>query len=138
MEEIRGRIRDDLHARLIGHGARDDFAERAVFDEVNRVFAQALAHDDPRALLLPARLEEPWRPTLSLDFPGHRGRLAAGAIRFAEPPGPPRRALAVRVHAGELPPPAPPERRADGHGADLAADQARLKARLAELERRAG
>ena len=139
MEEIRGRIRDDLHARLIGHGARDDFAERAVFDEVDRVFAQALAHDDPRALLLPARLEEPWRPTLSLDFPGHRGRLAAGAIRFAKS----RLVLPVVRWLFEY---AQENFRRQHHlnvvlmatVQTLAADQARLKARLAELERRAG
>ena len=138
MEEIRGRIRDDLHARLIGHGARDDFAERAIFDEVDRVFAQALAHDDARALLLPARLEEPWRPTLSLDFPGHRGRLAAGAIRFAKS----RLVLPVVRWLFEY---AQENFRRQHHlnvvlmatVQTLAADQARLKARLAELERRA-
>ena len=120
MEEIRGRIRDDLHARLVGHGARDDFAERAIFDEVDRVFAQAMAHEDPRALLLPARLEEPWRPLLSLEFPGHRGRLAAGADPLRQERGcvlPVVRWL-FEYSAGELPPPAPPERRADGDRAD--------------------
>jgi hypothetical protein len=139
MEEIRGRIRDDLHARLIGHGARDDFAERAIFDEVDRVFAQALAHEDPRALLLPARLEEPWRPLLSLDFPGHRGRLAAGAIRFAKS----RLVLPIVRWLFEY---AQENFRRQHHlnvvlmatVQTLAADQARLKARLAELERRTG
>ena len=139
MEEIRGKIRDDLHARLIGHGARDDFAERAIFDEVDRVFAQALAHDDPRALLLATRLEEPWRPLLSLEFPGHRNKLAAGAIRFAKS----RLVLPVVRWLFEY---SQENFRRQHHlnvvlmatVQTLAADHARLKARLAELERRAG
>ena len=139
MDEIRGRIRDDLHARLVGHGARDDFADRAVFDEVDRVFAQALAHEDPRALLLPARLEQPWRPLLSLEFPGHRSKLAAGAIRFAKS----RLVLPIVRWLFEY----AQENFRRQHQVNvvlmatlqtLAADHARLKARLAALERRTG
>jgi hypothetical protein len=139
MEEIRDRIRDDLYARLVGHGARDDFAERAIFDEVDRLVAQALAHEDARALLLPSRLEEPWRPKLSLEFPGHRSRFTAGAIRFAKI----RLVLPVvrwlfeygqenfrRQHHLNLALMATLQ--------TLAADHARLKARLAALERRPG
>ena len=139
MEDIRARIRDDLHARLIGHGAKDDFDRRAIFDEVDRLFSQALAHDEPRALLLPARFEEPWRPKLSLEFPSHRGGLAAGAIRFAK-----RRVVLPMVrwlfeYALEN------FRRQDRVNVvlmatlqTLAADHARLEARLAALERRTG
>jgi hypothetical protein len=139
MEDIRARIRDDLHARLIGHGAKDDFDQRAIFDEVDRLFSQAVAHDEPRALLLPARFEEPWRPKLSLEFPSHRGGLAAGAIGFAK-----RRVVLPMVrwlfeYALEN------FRRQDRVNVvlmatlqTLAADHARLKARLAALERRTG
>ena len=139
MEEIRGRIRDELHARLVGHGARDDFADRAVFDDVDRLVMQALAHEDTRALLLPARLEQAWKPELSLDFPGHRGRLTAGAIRFAKT----RLVLPVVRWLFEF----AQENFRRQHRLNvalmatvqtLAADHARLKARVAELERRAG
>ena len=84
MSEVREQVRADLHARLIAQGAGDDFDTRAVFDEVDRLLAQALAHDNPRAFLLLAHLDEPWRPALSVDFPSHRGAFAAGAIRFAK------------------------------------------------------
>jgi hypothetical protein len=139
MEEIRDRIRDDVYARLVGHGARDDFADRAIFDEVDRLVTQALAHEDARALLLPARLEEPWKPKLSLEFPGHRGRLAAGAIRFAKT----RLVLPIVRWLFEY----GQENFRRQHHLNvalmatlqtLAADHARLKARLAALERRPG
>ena len=75
--------------------------------------------EDPRALLLPTRLEGPWKPVLSLEFPGHRSRLTAGAIRFLKT----RLVLpAVRwlyeVQPREFPPPAPGEPCADGDRAD--------------------
>src|SRR5688500_13929384 len=104
MDDIRGRIRDDLHAPPIGPGPKDDFEESAIFEEVDRRFSQALGHDEaraisddgdplfsqplaaahPRALPLPARIEDPWRPKLPLEFPRHRGWLPAGAIRLAK------------------------------------------------------
>lgn len=125
MEEIRDRIRGELHARLVGLGARSDFADRAI--------------DEPKALLLAARLEEPWRPELSLDFRGHRGRLAAGAIRFAKS----RLVLPLVRWLFEY----GQENFRRQHHLNvalmatlqaLAADHARLKARVAELERRGG
>jgi hypothetical protein len=139
MEDVRDRIRADLHARLVLQGAGDDFADRAVFDEVDRLFAQAMAVEDPRALLLPARLDGPWKPILSLDFPGHRNKLIAAPIRFVKT----RFVLPAvrwlyefshenfrRQHQLNLAMMAIVQ--------TLAADHARLKARLAELERRPG
>ena len=138
MEEIRDRIRGDLHARLVGLGARADFGDRTIFDEVDRLIDRALANDDPSALLLPARLEQPWRPELSLDFPSHRGRLAAGAIRFAKS----RIVLPLVRWLFEY----SQENFRRQHHLNvalmatlqaLAADHARLKAKVADLERRA-
>ena len=139
MREVRDRVRADLHARMIAQGAGDDFDSRAVFDAVDDLFAQALAHQDHRALLLPAHFDEPWKPALSVDFPGHRNRLAAGAIRFAKS----RLVLPVvrwlfeyaqdnfrRQHRVNVALMATVQ--------TLAADHARLKARLADLERRPG
>ena len=119
MREVREQVRADLHARLITAGAADDFDSRAVFDEVDRLLAQALAHGDPKALLIPALLPDPWRPALSLDFTGHRGGVAARAIRAAKA----RLVLPVvrwlyEVQRRELPPPAAGQRRAHGLPAD--------------------
>ena len=139
MREVRDKVRADLHARLIAQGAGDDFDSRAVFDAVDALFTQAVAHQDPRALLLPAQFDEPWKPALSVDFAGHRGRLAAGALRFAKT----RLVMPVVRWLFEY----AQENFRRQHRVNvalmatvqtLAADHARLKARLAELERRSG
>jgi hypothetical protein len=139
MDEVRDRVRDEIFARLVAQGAGDDFESRAVFDEVDRLLTRALAHEDPRALLLPARLPDPWQPALSLDFAGHRRGLAGRTIRFTKA----RIVLPVvrwlYEHANEN-----FRRQRQVNVAlmaclqALAADQARLKARLAEVERRLG
>ena len=139
MDEVRGRVRAELHARLVAQGAGDDFESRCVFDEVDALFDRALAHEHPRALLLPARLPDPWQPALSLDFATHRRGLAGRVIRFTKA----RIVLPVvrwlYEHANEN-----FRRQHQVNVAlmaclqTLAADQARLKARLAEVERRLG
>jgi hypothetical protein len=139
MDEVRSSVRAELHARLVAQGAADDFDSRAVFDEVDRLLDRALAHEHPRALLLAARLADPWRPALSLDFAGHRRGLAGRAIRFAKA----RLVLPVvrwlYEYANEN-----FRRQLRLNVAlmaclqTLAADHARLKARLAEAERRLG
>jgi hypothetical protein len=139
MDEVRSSVRAELHARLVAQGAADDFESRAVFDEVDRLLDQALAHEHPRALLLAARLRDPWQPALSLDFAGHRRGLAGRAIRFAKE----RLVLPVvrwlYEYANEN------FRRQQRVNVALmaclqalAADHARLKARVAEAERRLG
>lgn len=139
MDEVRESVRAELHARLVAHGAGDDLGSREVFDEVDRLFTRALAHEDPRALLLPARLPDPWRPALSLDFAGHRGGLAGRAVRLAKS----RLVLPVvrwlYEHASEN------FRRQHQVNVALmaclqalAAEHARTKARLAEVEGRLG
>jgi hypothetical protein len=84
MDEVRERVRGALFARLVAQGAADDFDSFGVFSEVDRLFDQALSHEHPRTLLLAARLTEPWRLSLSLDFRSHRPGLAGRAIRFAK------------------------------------------------------
>jgi hypothetical protein len=139
MDEVRGRVRAELYARLVAQGAGDDFESRDVFDEVDRLFDQALAHEHPRALLLSARLVDPWRPALSLDFATHRRGLAGHLIRFAKS----RVVLPVVRWLYEY----ASENFRRQHRVNvalmaclqaLAADHARLKARLAEVERRFG
>jgi hypothetical protein len=138
MREVRDRVRADLHARLVAHGARD-LDDRQVFDAVDELLTQALAQDDPRALLIPARLADPWRPALSLDLPGHRGGVAGRAIHFAKA----RLVLPVVRWLYEYS--AENFRRQQQVNVAvmaclqaLAADHARLKARVDQLERRLG
>jgi hypothetical protein len=82
MSEIRDRLKADLHGRLVARGAADDFADRAVFDDVDALFRRALSLQDWHALLLPELLAEPWRPELSLRLTSHRGGLAAAVLVF--------------------------------------------------------
>jgi hypothetical protein len=139
MREVRDRVRADLHARMIAQGAGDDFDSRAVFDVVDELFTRALSHQDHRALLLPAHFDEAWKPALSVEFLGHRSRLAAGVIRFAKS----RLVMPVVRWLFEY----AQENFRRQHRVNvavmatvqtLAADHARLKARLADLERRTG
>ena len=139
MDEVRAQVRAELFDRIVQKGSGDDFDSRAVFDEVDRLLTRALAHDDPRALLIAARLDDPWRPALSLDFAGHRGGVAGRAIHFAKS----RMVLPVvrwlyeyntenfrrqqRVNVALM-----------ACLQTLAADHARLKARVDSLERRSG
>ena len=137
MDEVRERVRSELHARLLAQGAGADLQDRAVFDQVDALFDRALAHRHPRSLLLAARLPSPWTPVLEAEFATHRSGLAGRLIRFAKM----RLVLPVVRWLYE-------------HGNEnfrrqhqvnvtsmaclqtLAAEQARLAARLAELERR--
>jgi hypothetical protein len=139
MDEVRAQVRAELFDRMVQKGSGDDFDSRAVFDEVDRLLTRALAHDDPRALLMAARLDDPWRPALSLDFTGHRGGVTGRAIHFAKS----RVVLPVvrwlyeynsenfrrqqRVNVALM-----------ACLQTLAADHARLKARVDSLERRPG
>jgi hypothetical protein len=139
MEEVRARVRAELYARIVRTGAADDFDSPAVFDEVDRLLTRALAHDDPRALLVAARLDQPWAPALSLDFTGHRSGVAARAIHYAKS----RVVLPVVRWLYEYS--AENFRRQQQVNValmaclqTLAADHARLKARVDALERRPG
>jgi hypothetical protein len=136
MAEVRDQVRADLHARLVAQGGADDFDSRATFDEVDRLFAAAVAHDDPRGLLIPARLPDPWRPALSLDLPGHRAGVTGKAIHFA------KAKLVLPVVRWLYEYAAENFRRQQQINVALmaclqavAADHARLKARVADLER---
>ncbi|HEY8550075.1 MAG TPA: hypothetical protein VIL35_08990 [Vicinamibacterales bacterium] len=139
MEELRARVREALHARLVARGAGDDFDSRATFDEVDALFRRALAHDDRQALLIPDLLAQPSRPELSLRFASHRGGAAGAFVSFAK-----RRVLLPLVrwlfeYTQEN------FRRQEHLNVallaclqTLAADHARLKARVAALETERG
>jgi hypothetical protein len=135
MDEVRRRLRAELYPQFVAQGAGDDFDSQSVFDEVDRLFEQALAHEHPSALLLPARLLGPWRLAVSLDFASHRRGLAGLVIRFTKK----RLVLPVVRWLFEY---ANQNFRRQQHVnvalmaclQTLAAEQARLRARLAEIE----
>jgi hypothetical protein len=83
MAEIRERVHASLRDELVARGAEADFADQAVFDEVDALFRRALERDR-HALLVPALLNEPWRPELSLNLTSHRGGLAGSLVLFAK------------------------------------------------------
>jgi hypothetical protein len=138
MEEVRAGVRADLHSRLTALAADTRLADRPTFDEVVSLFRQALTYEQ-QALLLPSLMTGEWRPRLSLDFKSHRAPAAAGPILFVK-----RRILAPAMrwlfeYGQEN------FRRQDRLNQALlaclqalAADHARLKARVAELETDAG
>jgi hypothetical protein len=76
MTDIQARVRASLRARLNAAGATE-FDDEDVFRAVDGVFRQALANDDPGALILPALLPDEWQPELSLRLTSHRGGLGA-------------------------------------------------------------
>jgi hypothetical protein len=139
MREVWEQVRADVHARLVAQGAGDAFDSREVFDEVDRLFTQALAHEKPRTLLIAQRLEPPWEPARSLNLSSHRPGLAGRWITFAKG----RLVLPLirffYEHVSEN-----FRRQQQVNLALMAclqivtADHARLKARVAALERRTG
>jgi hypothetical protein len=84
MDDVRRQVRSDLRARLVAHGASEDFADPRVFDEVDGLFRRTLARDDRGRLLLPDLIEEPWAPELSLRFTTHRPGAIGAAILFVK------------------------------------------------------
>jgi hypothetical protein len=139
MDEVRDQVRAELYARLVGHGAGDAFTSREVFDDVDQLFTAALAHEKTRTLLLAARIDPPWEPRLSLTLTSHRPGLAGRSIEFAKS----RVVLPVVRWLFEYA--NVNFRRQQKVNIALmavlqavAADHARLKARVAALERRAG
>lgn len=81
MDEVRGRVRAQLRARLLARGAAE-FTEQELFDAVETVVRRALAARDTGALLLPEMLgeEEEWRLQSALRFASHRRVLGAAIV----------------------------------------------------------
>jgi len=139
MDEIRRRVRADLRARLLVRGAAADFADERIFDDVDALFRRALAQDDRFRLLLPELLGDEWAPELALRLRSHRPGPVAAIVLFAK-----RRILLPLTRwlyefALEN------FRRQDALNValmaclqTLAADHARLRERVADLEAGAG
>lgn len=73
MAEVRARVRADVRARLVRHGARE-FDDPRVFDAAERLLQEALQRADRETLLLPELLEDEdaWRLDPSLRLTSHR------------------------------------------------------------------
>ena len=63
MAELHERVRGRLRERLLSHGASREFADPALFNEVERILQSATATGDAQALLLPELLgdRDTWR-----------------------------------------------------------------------------
>jgi hypothetical protein len=84
MDGVRRQVRAELRARLVAHGADDEFTDPRVFDEVDGLFRRTLARDDRARLLLPDLFDEPWAPDLALRFTSHRPGPVGSSILFVK------------------------------------------------------
>jgi len=84
MTEVRRQVRADLRARLVAHGAAEEFSDPRVFDEVDGLFRRTLARDDRARLLLPDALDERWAPELALRLSTHRPGPVGSSILFVK------------------------------------------------------
>lgn len=84
MDEVRRQVRADLRARLVAHGAADEFSDPRVFEEVDGLFRRTLARDDRARLLLPDLFDQPWAPDLALRFSTHRHGPVGSSILFVK------------------------------------------------------
>lgn len=84
MEVVVEQVRAELRARLVARGARDDFDDERVFDDIYGLFRQALAHNSRHELLLPELLADPWQPELALRLSSHRRGSLAALILFVK------------------------------------------------------
>jgi hypothetical protein len=85
MEDLQGRVRAELRARLLERGGTPEFSDAEVFDLVERLFRHALDAQQRGALLLPALLgeEDEWRVDTPLRFSSHRP-LVGPAVVFVK------------------------------------------------------
>ncbi len=83
MAEVRARVRADVQARLVKHGARE-FADAATFDAAERLLHDALLHAERHKLLLPELLddEDGWRLDPSLRLHSHRPVIGTLVVGF--------------------------------------------------------
>lgn len=74
MEELKGRVRDELRRRLQERGGRPELGEQELFDAVEQLFRVALERRQNGALLLAEMLgdEEDWRLDTPLKLSSHR------------------------------------------------------------------
>ena len=82
MTEVQQRVREQVRATLLAHGAAADFSDARVFDAVDAMFRRAALGDDREGLLIPQLFDDRWAPDLSLQFGSHRQPMLAGGLRF--------------------------------------------------------
>lgn len=81
MAEVRARVRADVRARLVKHGAHE-FADAATFEAAERLLHEALLQADRHKLLLPELLEDEdgWRLDPALRLQSHRAFIGAWIV----------------------------------------------------------
>lgn len=86
MDDLRGRVRERLRQDLLRHGGPAEFADPALFAEVERVLHTAVDRGDSRTLVLPELMGPPetWRLDTAMRFSSHRASGPASAIRFVK------------------------------------------------------
>jgi hypothetical protein len=85
MAELQDEVRERIRARLVSGGGNQAYADRALFDEVERLLRDAAEPKQPRSLLLGEILtdDDDWRLAPALNLSSHRPR-AGGVILFAK------------------------------------------------------
>ena len=84
MAELRGRVRERLRAHMLEQGAPADFADPALFADVEALLRRAADSGDPSLLILPELLGDPatWRLNTAMHYQSHRPAGPASAVLF--------------------------------------------------------
>jgi hypothetical protein len=84
MDELHGRVRERLRARILASGGSALFEDPALFAEVEKVLAAAASTPEIAPLILPELLGDPdrWRMTTAMRYQSHRASFAASVVIF--------------------------------------------------------
>jgi hypothetical protein len=86
MTELQQRVKAQVRADVLRHGASPLLNDPAIFAEVERLLRSAADRSQPAALLLPELLGEPdtWRLQTALPYRTHRGGAAGSLFIFVK------------------------------------------------------
>lgn len=86
MDDLRARVRERLRQDVLRHGGPGEFADAALFAEVERVLHTAVDRGESKALVLPELMGPPesWRLDTAMRWSSHRAAGPAALIRFAK------------------------------------------------------
>ena len=85
MAELQDEVRERIRTRILAAGGSQAYADRALFDAVERLLREASEPKPPRALVLGEILtsDEDWRLAPALNLSSHRPK-AGGPILFVK------------------------------------------------------
>lgn len=86
MAELQDRVREQVRADLLRHGASDALVDPQIFADVDRLLRDATSRSRPTALLLPELLGDPdtWRVDTAMRYYSHRSSGAGSLIVFVK------------------------------------------------------